>query len=73
MTALDQSQSHSPQHSHSNEIENRLTKLEIEGSHHGAKLTLHERAILGIAGALYVVAQEKFPLIAGAIRGLLIP
>lgn len=51
----------------------RLTRLEIKADRHTAKLSLHERAILGLAGALYVLAQDKFPLVAAAIRGLLIP
>jgi hypothetical protein len=73
MTVLDPSQSSSPPPSHSNEVESRLTKLEISASTHGQKLSLHEKAILGLASAVYVVAQEKFPLIAGVIRGMLIP
>lgn len=51
----------------------RLTRLEIKADTHTARLSLHERAILGLAGALYVLAQDKFPLVAAAIRGLLIP
>lgn len=73
MSVWDPSQSPSPQPSHSTEVEHRLTKLETQGSAHQAKLTLHEKAILAIASALYVVAQEKFPMIAGVIRGMLIP
>ena len=73
MTVLDPSPSRSPQPSHSTEVENRLTKLEISTSTHGQKLSLHEKAILGLASAVYVVAQEKFPIVAGIIRGMLIP
>lgn len=73
MSVWDPSQSPSQPPSHSTEVEHRLTKLETQGQQHQAKLTLHEKAILGLASALYVVAQEKFPMIAGAIRGLLIP
>ena len=57
----------------SNEVESRLTKLEIRSDSHGQKLSLHEKAILGIASTLYVIAQDKFPLLASIIRGLLIP
>jgi len=73
MSVWEPSQPPSPPHSHSTEVENRLTKLEVQEAATKAKLTLHEKAILVIASALYVVAQEKFPIIAGAIRGLLIP
>jgi len=73
MSVWEPSQPPSQPHSHSTEVENRLTKLEVQGTAHQNKLTLHEKAILAIASALYVVAQEKFSIIAGAIRGLLIP
>lgn len=36
---------------------------------HSAKLSLHEKAILGIAGVLYILAQDKFPMIAAIIKG----
>ena len=36
---------------------------------HTAKLSLHEKAILGIAGVLYILAQDKFPMIAAIIKG----
>lgn len=62
-----------PPASHSNEIEHRLTVIEIEQTRHGQKLSLHEKAILGIASSLYILAQDRFPAIAAVIRGLLIP
>ena len=40
---------------------------------HRDKLSLHEKAILGLASSLYVLAQDRFPQIAAVIRGLLIP
>lgn len=36
---------------------------------HSDKLSLHEKAILAIAGVLYVMAQDKFPAIAAIIKG----
>ncbi len=35
------------------------------------RLTLHEKAILALASGLYIVAQERFPAIAGLIREIL--
>ena len=58
---------------HSNETERRLTTLELEQSRHSQKLSLHEKAILGLASSMYVLAQDRFPQIAAVIRGLLIP
>jgi hypothetical protein len=59
------------------ELENRLTTLEVNSEDHGEtiddhseRLTLHERAIIGILGALYIMAQDKFPVIADLLRGL---
>jgi len=60
----------SPEHS-TKELENRLTHLEIKSEDHKERLSIHERAILGILGALYVLAQDKFPAIADLIRGVL--
>ena len=62
-----------PPASHSVEIEHRLTVVEIEQGKHRDKLSLHEKAILGLASSLYVLAQDRFPQIAAVIRGLLIP
>lgn len=58
---------------HSNEIEHRLTVVEVEQERHRDKLSLHEKAILALASSLYVLAQDRFPQIAAVIRGLLIP
>ena len=73
MSVSDTSRHPLPEPSHSNEVESRLTKLEIRSEAHHQKLTLHEKAILGIASSLYVMAQDQFPRIAAVIRGLLIP
>jgi hypothetical protein len=67
------------------ELEHRLTRLEdakaMHGEHseelfqiverHSDKLTLHEKAILGILGALSILLQDKFPKIAALIKGIL--
>ena len=70
-------------HSHSNEVEHRVTHTEaslerlrerhddLREAHerHTEKLSLHEKAILAIAGVLYIMAQDKFPAIAAIIKG----
>lgn len=74
-------------HSHSNELEHRVTHTEASlerlreihdelredhertSQQHSEKLTLHEKAILAIAGVLYIMAQDKFPAIAAIIKG----
>lgn len=71
MTYWEPSSPPSPQHSP--ELERRLTRLEISSEGHTAKLSLHEKAILVLAGSLYILAQDRFPQIASIIRGLLIP
>lgn len=38
-------------------------------SAHSEKLSLHEKAILAMAGVLYIMAQDKFPAIAAIIKG----
>ena len=58
---------------HSNDLEHRLTKLELQGHGHGQKLALHEKAILAIASAVYLIAQDRFPQVAAIIRSVLIP
>lgn len=63
----------SPPASHSVEIEHRLTRMELKTEGHDQKLSLHEKAILGLAGGLYVLAQERLPQIAAVIRGMLWP
>jgi hypothetical protein len=59
------------------ELENRLTTLEVHSETHSERvdqtedrLNLHERVLLGILGVLYVLAQDKFPLLGAFIRGL---
>ena len=70
---------------HPLEIENRLTHLEHTTDdhsdqhdqhrdthrHHDQRLSLIERAILGLAGAVYILAQDRFPEIARLLRGIL--
>ena len=77
---------HWPDSEHSpREIEHRLTSLEWTTEDHGEqhdqhrdthskhdqRLSLIERAILGLAGAVYILAQERFPAIAHLIKGIL--
>lgn len=66
------------------DTEHRLTVLEVRTDHHAghhaehfedtvrqrARLNLHERLILILAGGLSVVLQDKFPTIVGLLRGL---
>lgn len=67
---------------HSNEIERRLTLLEAGNAYqdeinednekrierHSSQLTLHERAILIMAGVLQLLMQERYPVIAKVIK-----
>lgn len=62
-----------PSPSHSVEIEHRLTVQEQRQDHIAYRLSLHERAILALAGAIYVLAQDKLPAIAAAIVGVVKP
>lgn len=73
--------------SHDSEIENerRFTVLEYtvadhserhdahQETHtrHDQRLSLIERAILGLYGAVYILAQDRFPEIAKLLRGML--
>ena len=57
-----------PEHS-AKEIEHRLTTLDINQKHQGDRLNLHERVILGIMWALYIIAQDKLPIIAKLLWG----
>lgn len=61
----------SPPPSHSIEVEHRLTQAEERIDRQTERLTLHEKAILALASGLYIVAQERFPAIAGLIREIL--
>lgn len=68
---------------HSNELERRVTHTEAsverlreihdelreDHERHSEKLSLHEKAILAIAGVLYIMAQDKFPVLAAIIKG----
>ena len=60
------------------EAEHRLTHLETTAAIHGDRLDDHhqrmsylEKAIMTIAGGLYVALQDKFPAIAALIKGLI--
>jgi len=37
---------------------------------HDRRINLQEKAILGIAGILYILAQDKFPQIAALVKSL---
>ena len=63
---------------HSNELENRLTRSEIRNELHGEKIASHdkrlsllEKAILGIAAILQVMLQDKYPALAAILKSLL--
>lgn len=74
----------SPQHSPI-DLEHRLTSLEAIAEHHGdlheghessdraleKRISLHEKAILGILGLLNIVLQDKYPALAKIIRGFM--
>ncbi len=67
------------------ETRERVTRLEVisehhtdqHGSHfethakHDQRLSLVEKAILALAGAVYILAQDRFPVIAKLLKGLL--
>lgn len=67
------------------ETRERVTRLEVisehhtdqHGSHfetqakHDQRLSLVEKAILGLAGAVYILAQDRFPMIAKLLKGVL--
>jgi hypothetical protein len=62
------------------EAEHRFTSLEQTTDLHGKRLDDHhqrmsylEKAIMTIAGGLYVALQDKFPAIAHLIKMVLIP
>lgn len=67
------------------ETRERVTRLEVVVDHHtdqhsvhhetqqkyDQRLSLVEKAVLGLAGAVYVLAQDRFPLVAKLLRGLI--
>lgn len=67
------------------ETRERVTRLEVisdhhtdqHGSHfethakHDQRLSLVEKAILALAGSVYILAQDRFPVIAKLLKGLL--
>ena len=63
----------SPTPSHSLEMEHRITGMEWESRHHEKRLTVLEKAVLGLAVCLSIIAQERLPSIAATIRGLILP
>jgi hypothetical protein len=70
---------------HEVDTRERVTRLEVisdqhtnqHGSHfethakHDQRLSLVEKAILALAGAVYILAQEKFPVVAHLLKGLI--
>lgn len=48
-----------------------LESIETEQQRMKDQLTLHERAILAIAGALFLALQDKFPAVAAALKAVL--
>ncbi len=63
---------------HSNALENRLTRSEIRTEQYGEKIAAHdkrlsllEKAILGIAAVLQVILQDKYPALAAILKSLL--
>jgi hypothetical protein len=50
------------------ENEHRLTVLEKDADHIRYRMSLHEKAIIFLAGLLYVLYQDKFPELAKLIR-----
>lgn len=67
------------------ETRERVTRLEVisehhtdqHGSHfethakHDQRLSLVEKAILALAGAVYILAQDRFPMVAKLLKGLI--
>lgn len=63
----------------------RVTRLEVisdhhtdqHGSHvethakHARRLSLVEKAVLALSGAVYILAQDKFPMVARLLKGLI--
>ena len=49
----------SPMPSHSNEIEHRLTKIEVQAESHHGKITYLERAVQGLIYAVAALATSK--------------
>ncbi len=67
------------------ETRERVTRLEVISEHHtdqhkshykthtkhNQRLSLVEKAILALAGSVYILAQDRFPVIAKLLKGLL--
>lgn len=67
------------------ETRERVTRLEVISEHHtdqlgshcethakhDQRLSLVEKAILALAGSVYILAQDRFPVIAKLLKGLL--
>lgn len=67
------------------ETRERVTRLEVisdhhtvqHGSHfeahakHDQRLSIVEKAILALAGAVYILAQDRFPMVAKLLKGLI--
>lgn len=70
---LQESSRRSPQDLHSVALEHRLTIHEARTDRHEQRLTILEKAILGLAASVYVLAQDRLPQIAASIRGIILP
>lgn len=67
------------------ETRERVTRLEVVVDHHSdqhsghhethakhdQRLSLVEKAILALAGAVYILAQDRFPMVAKLLKGLI--
>lgn len=63
----------------------RVTRLEVISDHHtdqhgehfeahakhDQRLSLVEKAVLALAGAVYILAQDRFPMVARLLKGLI--
>jgi hypothetical protein len=60
------------------DIEHRITSnehqvetLSDQMEDHDRRISLNEKAILGLASAVYILAQDRFPAIAALLRGVI--
>ena len=60
------------------ETRERVTRLEVISDHtsrriarHDQRLSLVEKAVLALAGAVYILAQDRFPMVARLLKGLI--
>ena len=64
--------------SHSNALENRITKVEFRGEIQEKRLeatekrlSLQEKAILAIAAILQIILQDKYPALASVLKSFI--